>query len=186
MKIRYKILVSMFAVLILLFGSGITYSIFSSESSLNVNQKLAKFIFNTEQVDHIEVPLIDVNPGSAEEYAFAISNTSDSKEKSNVTIEYEIIIKTYHLMPLTIKLYSIDNNNVETEIIDCNEVSYSPNANNEYVCNTIPKEMSHDSDVLDNYILKVTFPTTDGLDSEVYSNLVDFISLDINSWQKIK
>jgi hypothetical protein len=70
------------------------------------NQDIAKFIFNAESLDQIELALIDLNPGDSEEYSFSVSNNY-SGNISGVTIEYQIIIKTYHLVPLIIELYWI-------------------------------------------------------------------------------
>ena len=44
--------------------------------------------------------------------------------------------------------------------------------------------MSKDSEVMDNYKLKLEFPDT--YSSEEYANLVDFIDIEIKSWQKVE
>jgi hypothetical protein len=41
--------------------------------------------------------------------------------------------------------------------------------------------MVHNDKVTDRYTLKLTFPKK--YNSEVYSDLVDYIDIDINSWQ---
>lgn len=183
MKVKYKFLVGMLVITMLILGSGITYSIFNSGAGLVGSQEIAQFIFNTEQVDHIEVPLIDMNPGSSREYAFAVSNNTSDTKRSNVTVEYEITIKTYHLIPLEIKLKKVDLEGKENDIMTCDETTQ--NTINEYVCVSPIQLMSHTVSSLDNYILELVFPTTDGMDSEIYANLVDYISLDITSWQKM-
>ena len=46
---KYKVLIVLFALALLLFGSGITYSIFYSEAGGIVDQKIAKFVFDAQK-----------------------------------------------------------------------------------------------------------------------------------------
>jgi hypothetical protein len=144
------------------------------------DQGVAKFIFNTEVLNEIELPLVDLNPKESKEYLFAVSNNK-SDSKSDVSIEYMMTLKTYHLVPLNIELYKIDGE-VEDLVLVCDE-TYTRNSENELVCNTPVEIMNHSSLELDNYKLKVEF--TSGYDDEIYSNLVDYINIEIKSWQKI-
>ena len=178
---KVKILIGMFLLATLLFGTGITYSIFYSDGILQTtNQKIAKFVFNAEKLDHLELELTDLHPGTVEEYAFQVSNNASSVI-SNVTLEYEIMIKTYHFIPLTIELYKITDEN-EERIMTCDE-TYTRNSENEVVCNSPIQQMEYDKEVLDNYKIKVTFPTM--YNTEEYADLVDYIDVEIKSWQKL-
>ena len=61
--------------LALFFGAGITYSIFTSNASLiSADQNIAKFIFNTQTLDEINIMLNDLKPGDTKNYNFSISN----------------------------------------------------------------------------------------------------------------
>ena len=72
---KYKILISLFVVMFFIFGIGITYSCFTYDSQITtVDQKIAKFIFDTESLDRLELPLVNLVPGQSEEYNFSISN----------------------------------------------------------------------------------------------------------------
>jgi len=172
------IFVSMLVVMA--FGTGITYSVFTSDAFGNVNQKIAKFIFNAEEVDELHLSLTDLYPGVTKEYQFSVSNNSSGK-LTNVTLNYNMIIKTYHFMPTEIKLYRIDDEN-ETLVISCDE-TFTRNEENELVCNTETVEMSFKKEELHNYKLEVIFPSS--YNSEEYTDLVDYIDIEINSWQKI-
>ena len=44
--------------------------------------------------------------------------------------------------------------------------------------------MGYDEEQIDDYKLKIKFPSE--YNDEIYSNLVDFISMEIKSWQKIE
>lgn len=180
MNKRYKIMIIIIIPLVL-FGAGITYSIFNSKTTLNsADKEIAKFIFNTEMLEELELPLFDLNPGDTKEYLFSVSNNNEGK-KSGVTIEYQMIMKTYHLVPLNISLYKVGEEEEEL-IMTCDE-NYTRNDNNEIVCNSPVQELKFVSEIIDNYKLKVEFP--DEYDGEEFSGLVDYIDIEIKSWQKI-
>lgn len=156
---------------------GITYSLFTTNTTLVSNAKVAKFVFDTKELDNFELPLKEMVPGKKEDYKFSVTNTKDQKQ-SDVNIEYQITIKTFHFMPLEIKLYDKDNNLV----LNCDE-TYARNEDNELVCNTDYFNLSHDKSIEENYNLSIYFP--EEYSSLEYANLIDFISLSINSYQKV-
>lgn len=180
MKKKYKILFITFISLIILFGVGITYSIFTSGSDLNSSeQNIAKFIFNSDLTDEINLSLVGFNPGDSKEYPFYVTNKIGDI-KSDVTVEYQIILKTYHFIPLKIELYKV--NSTDELIMNCDE-TYTRNEDNELVCNSGVIELKYDSSGVDSYKLKIEFPDT--YSGEEYSDLVDYINIEINSWQKL-
>ena len=174
---KYKIMMVLLIIVFFVLSLGLTYSYFNSSSSVStVDQRLAHFVFDTETLDRLELPLIDLTPGVVNSYNFSISNTSD-EVTSDVTIEYELTILTPHFTPLIIELYKDDE-----LVMSCDE-TYSRNENNELVCNSSMQELSHDDEYTDDYVLKVTF---DGnYSDEMYSNLIDYINIEIKSYQKV-
>lgn len=181
MRLKYKVLIIIFAVLIATFSAGITYSMFRSDIKLNSDdQKIAKFVVNAESLDELNISLVDLVPGSSKEYNFSVSNTLTTNI-SDVTIQYELIIKTYHFVPITIELYKIEDKN-ESLILDCNETDFKRNELNELTCKSNKYELAHTNTNMDNYKLKVTFPIE--YNSLEYSDLVDYINIELNSSQK--
>lgn len=179
---KSKILMITSILSLLLFGSGITYSLFQSDTNMSsVDQNIAKFIFNTENLNELELPLIDLKPGDSNEYQFAITN-SKAGILSNVSVEYQLTIKTYHFVPLTIDLYRLEGS-VEELILSCDE-TYTRNSDNELICNSSVQTMGHDASMLDNYIIKLAFPSD--YNDSLYAGLVDYINVEIKSWQKIE
>ena len=178
---KKKITLFLVILVLTIFGTGITYSVFTSDTLVNANQKIAKFIFNAEPVDELQLSLTGMYPGVTKEYQFSVSNNSSGKT-SNVTLNYNMTIKTYHFMPTTIKLYDV-NGEVEELVINCDEKAYTRNDSNELVCNTKTFEMPYSDSILHNYKLEVAFPST--YSSQEYTDLVDYINIEINSWQKI-
>ena len=178
---KKKVLLIAILIIFVAFGSGITYSFFNSsaESKPN-NQGIASFIFETEKVDHIELDINGLVPGDEREYKFSITNSKDEKI-SDVTIEYQLRIKTYHFIPITIDLYSI-NEEIEELVGSCKDES-GRNEENEVVCNMPIKTLNKSELGKENYKLKITFPSE--YNDIMYSNLVDYINIEIDSWQKI-
>lgn len=182
MKKKYKVLIIILGSILLLLCVGITYSFFhSSAISSNADQNIAKFVFNAKSQDQIQLPLINLNPGDNQEYTFSVSN-NNSESISDITVEYRLTIKTYHLVPLNIKLYKIIDDNPEL-VLTCDE-TYTRNDNNEIVCNSPTQEMGYNSEKLENYRLDVTFP--EEYNDSTYSDLVDYINIEIKSWQKLE
>jgi hypothetical protein len=177
---KYKILKLLIIAALAVFGLGITYSIFSSNTLASGNQKIAKFIFNAEEVDKLSIPITDLKPGYTNDFDFSVSNSKDEKI-SDVTIEYQMTIKTFHLVPLNIELYKVDEES-ETLLITCDE-TFSRNEDNELVCNLPVEELDYLKETKNNYRLKISFP--EEYNDEVYSNLVDYIDIEIKSWQKV-
>lgn len=179
---RKKIVTILFSLLILVLGLGVTYSAFVSERDLIVNQGIASFIFEANQTDQISLSLNDLKPGDNVSYNFSVRNSrgNDSDVNiSNVTINYQILITTFHFIPLDIELYKGKD---EKPIMVCNE-QFNRNDNNEVLCTSEIQSMSYDESVIDEYIIKAKF---DEKYSDIeYSDLIDYIDIEIKSWQKV-
>ena len=176
MKNRVVIIVILFCLIICF--STITYSLFTSETFFSIqNMEIAEFIFETKRTNHIELDFMDLKPGDTNEYEFEVTNTKNNVV-TNVTTEYQITIKTFHFMPLLIELYKD-----EKKVMTCNE-DYSRNTDNALVCNSDTWEMKHNSTETEKFKLKVSFPKE--YNSYDYTELVDYIDIDISSWQKIE
>ena len=178
---KKKILFIMIMLVSVTFFSGITYSFFNSGAYLkSTNQGIASFIFETNKVDYIDLNLNNLLPGEEKEYLFSVTNSKD-KKISEVTIEYQLRIKTYHFIPITINLYKIESDK-EVFVGLCDE-KVSRNADNELICNMPISKLEKNSNQIDNYKLKIAFPSE--YNDKIYSNLVDYIKIEVDSWQKM-
>ena len=178
---KKKIYISIMLIVLITLFSGITYSFFHSNVVLgSSNQGIASFVFETDSVDEIDLELTDLIPGTKKEYSFSVTNTRD-KIVSDVTLEYELIMKTYHFIPITIDLYKIED---EKEIFvgKCDE-TISRNSSNQLVCNMPVETLNNSKEEIHDYKLKIEFPLE--YNDVSYSNLVDFITIEIESWQKV-
>lgn len=180
---KYKILLILLVLILLILGFGLTYSFFYSSSKLDSNEKdIAKFIFNVEDYNEFDIPLIGLTPGDIEEYSFSISNNY-SGEISDVLVEYQITIKTYNFIPLIIELYAIDALEEAELIFICDE-TYDRDLQNAIVCVSPIQEMGYTEEEINNYKIRVEFDSD--YSDEIYSGLVDYIYVEINSSQKIE
>ena len=176
-----KIIIILFTTLILILGLGVTYSAFTSQNTLIINQEIASFIFRANQTDHISLDLSDLNPGDIKEYKFSVSN-KNNETISNVKIDYQISISTFHFMPLNIELIKVIDEDNEQTILVCDE-THSRNDNNELSCTSETQTMNFESGLTEEYIIRTTFDSK--CNTAEYSDLVDFIDIEIKSWQKV-
>ena len=175
MKTKIVIILSILAITVL--GAGMTYSYFVAGKSGSSNNDIAKFIFNDTVMDSLSIPLMEFKPGETKTYDFKISNSDDSDVVSDVTINYELTILTPQYIPLVIELYKED-----TLLMTCDETK-TRNENNELVCQTEVLELAYNEKTEDNFQLVVTFDSNyNTLD---YANLIDYINIDIKSYQKV-
>jgi len=177
---KNKILTIIIISLTIVMGFGITYSYFNSSADGTEDQNIAKFVFNTESLDELSLSLVDMHPGDIEEFAFSVSN-DNSGTLTEVTLEYQLTIKTYHYAPLKITFYEVDGE-TETLALTCDE-TYARDDNNMLVCTSSIYELDYIATTLDDYKIKVEFGSD--YDQSEYADLVDFINIEINSWQKI-
>lgn len=182
MRKQYRIIGVLLFLIAITFSSGLTYSFFHSQSTLNSNNtNIAKFVFNTEELDNIELPLVDLKPGFNSEFLFSIKNSLE-ESISDVTLEYQLIIKTFQLVPLKINLYKVEDE--ESHLIStCDNTSSRDADTNEVICNTEVMTLKHSETNLDNYKITVEFPSE--YNDEIYANLVDYINIEAKSWQKV-
>lgn len=179
---KKKIYIVIILVVLVTFFSGITYSFFNSSAVMkSTNQGIASFVFEANNLDHIDLNLNGLIPGEEKEYLFSVANATE-EIVSDVTVEYQLIINTYHFIPLTIDLYEMIG---ETEdfVGTCDEKS-SRNTDKELVCKMPINTLENSIKEVDNYKLKITFP--EEYNDPAYSNLVDYINIEIESWQKIQ
>ncbi|MDD2504947.1 MAG: hypothetical protein PHF21_01590 [Bacilli bacterium] len=178
---KKRIIIILVILSLSVFTSGITYSVFNSSTQLvTPNQEIATFIFEANHESDINIPISEMLPGNETNHLFEVVNYLEEKQ-SNVNTEYQIIIKTYHFIPLIIELYKTEGSS-EVLLGTCDE-SFSRNELNELVCSMPEEELNNSIKETNKYKLRLKFP--EEFNSEAYSGLVDFINLELKSWQKI-
>ena len=182
MKCKKIILIIILILIVIISGSQITYALLTSNKNINsTNQKIAKFIFNTNKSDSISISLEDLKPGDEKEYSFEVTNNKNNIT-SDVNINYQITIKTLHFIPININLYKVMDEKDEL-VLTCDETA-NRNDKNELECLSTIEQLSYTNSSNDSYKLVINFPSQ--YNTLEYTDLVDYIDLKISSWQKIE
>ena len=174
MKKRILIIIVMF---MLISVSGITYSLYTNMTKKEIPISLASFSVGIERKESLDINLSDLEPGSINLYDFSVLNNTD-ESMSDVSISYNIILKTGNYIPLDIKLYDSSDN----VLFDSKDGTR--NNDNELILKTDDIIMPYSKSVKNDYTLEVVFP--EEYSGEEYSGLVDYINLTIEASQKIK
>ncbi len=181
MNKKKKIILIEIALVVSVLLVGVTYSLYTAETDMTSSeQAIAEFVFNANKTDLIEIPLNDLIPGDNKEYNFEVTNNLDTNT-SDVTIEYQITLKTAHTIPLTFELYSVTG--TETLLFTCNESS-GRNPENILECKSPVMSLDHSSQSTNDFRLNVIFPLL--YNDVIYANLVDYVDIEIDSWQKLR
>ena len=157
--------------------TGITYSLYTNFVKKEVPISLASFSVGVERKESIDIDLSDLEPGSTESYNFSVLNNID-ESMSDVSISYNIIVKTGNYIPLDIKLYD-SNDNLVIDSLNGSRIE-----DNELLFKSKDIIMPYSEQVKNDYRLEVVFP--EEYNGEEFSGLVDYINLTIEASQIIK
>ncbi len=174
MKKRILIIIVMFMLISI---TGITYSLYTNMIKKEIPISLASFSVGVERKDTLDIDLSDLEPGSVNRYDFSVLNNIN-ENMSDVSISYNIVLKTGNYMPLEIKLYDSSNN----ILFDSNDGIRTED--NELLLKTEDVIMPYSKSVKNDYSLEVVFP--ENYSGEEYSGLVDYINLTIEATQIIQ
>lgn len=167
---------------------GITsaYSAYRSNIKGELSQiQLAKFVFEKQRTNEINLSIDDLIPGDNIIYDFSVANNRNDIV-TDVTINYEIEIETLHLIPLTIYLYKMENNE-KNLILTCDEASQNLQSG-KIKCTTDTIQLDYKEKVNNSYKMEIVYPEFDNDGntwSYDYSNKYDYISVKLNSYQSV-
>ena len=173
MKKKILIIIVMFMLISI---TGITYSLYTNMIKKDIPISLASFSVGVDKKPTLDIDLSDLEPGSVNHYDFSILNNIN-ENMSDVSIVYNIILKTGNYMPLDIKLYDSSENLLF-------DSSNGAKTEDGLLLKTDDIIMPYSESVKNDYSLEVVFP--EEYSGEEYSGLVDYINLTIEASQKIK
>lgn len=174
-----KVTLLVILVVLLVFLIPITYSRF--ENKLNTNAKIDAAFYVVDTKSEVkDIKLGDIVPSdNAYEYNFTVSNFND-KGRSEVNLEYTLIIKTTTNLPLSYELYM---NSDENNILISEEIVKDEYGTYFNVMKTNKEIFNYKDNKTNSYKLKVKFPKV--YDSFDYQDIVEAIFLEVDSKQLI-
>lgn len=177
-KISKKKLIILLVILNLLtIGVGTTLAAYKSEASGSTTLQYAKIVFKNEEVNSVSVDLTNMAPGSSENIEFNVSNYNNTI-RSDVNINYKLIVKSYGIIPGTIVIKNKTTNNV---VLTCDSTTGSRDTDGLFTCTSSTLLMNYNTNKKDEYIATATISSN--ISSE-YAGAVDYIEIIIDSWQK--
>lgn len=172
----------LFVLSFIMMGYGLTYSIFNSSVLIQSNNlNVASFIFDSKNLNDFQINLTNMSPGDQIEHDFQVTNNFDN-QSSDVSLRYQIAMSTYHFIPLNINIYTIEEDETLTLFLSCHDEEFRGD-DNVLLCNSEVRDMKFGEVELHNYKIIIDF--LEEFNTEEYANLVDFLDIEINSWQRI-
>ncbi len=116
-------------------------------------------------------------------YTITVSN-NDGVKRTDVTLEYDLIIKTTTNLPLEYSVYLNENyDDTDATNIIKTSVDEADSDGTYFKTITLPtKELSYKKDETDTYQLAIVFPAR--YNSSEYQNILEYIEVSINARQK--
>ena len=179
-----KIVFIFVALVIIVRVVGRTYTRYESNVDINANANVAFFII--DQGTYESTIALDGLVPSADPiyYTFYVANYKDSK-RTKVDMDYNIKFETTTNLPLT---YEIIRNQTfqgpHTNIIDTNTVRQD--TNNVYYrvfTDNDTYSFTHNSNQVDEYVLKVVFPASYKDYPDLYQGVIELFSIIIDAHQ---
>lgn len=187
LKNKKKLILILTGINLLTVGVGTAYSAYEDANDGNVNiASIAKIVFNNQITSVLSLPSSGLIPGDSAEYAFKVGNYSNGV-RSDVNIDYRITIESFHFLPTTVKLYSVEESNNETLVVTCDEENGTRNEDNKLVCTSDTFTLLYSGNNEHNYKISIEFDETDSLGngwSSEYSDIIDYVDVKIDSEQK--
>lgn len=167
MKNSKRITIIIVAIFLLVAGLSYTYSRFTSSIEDESVIATALFLNTSNLSETLSVSLDDMTPGMTKSYTFAVKNFDETR-RNEVALTYDIKVIKSDNIPVSVTLYK---NGVEENILNSELTSLN-------------NEMGFIVNQTDTYVLNIVWDITDN--GYEYSDLVDYLDVDINSKQKIE
>lgn len=111
-----------------------------------------------------EIIINEMTPNTAKTYSFYVSNTNNENQISDAEMNYKIHIETTRNLPLVFTVTDING-----KVININQEEF-----------TLPAGVSQKN----TYILTVTWDTSEGALDYRFADEIDYININIESYQK--
>ncbi len=157
-----------------------TLARFRTEARGDAPIDIAFYLLN-DTYTHQNITLDEMKPGDEKSYTFTVSNT-DGTNRSEVTLDYEVLIRTTTNLPLEYELYEVVSGSDTDAVLSSNIVADDDGTYFKEI-KTSSETFDYSSDQTKLYKLKVKYPAAQK--DHKYQGFCESIEINILSKQKI-
>lgn len=173
-KMFNSITISVFCLMSALFLVRVVFSIFHSDTSGSISNKIAFYVIDpVPQTEEIKIGEVEPN-GQNYSYNIEVSNFKNGKT-SEVDMDYTMQVVTTTNIPVTYKLYA---NNNDTDVIGTREIIQDNNGMYFFKYSPQVGSFVHDVQKTDTYTLVINFPSS--YRNAAYQDLIETVSITID------
>lgn len=179
-RLKVEIVILLFLLIVLCFLIPFTLSRFRTEARSDATMDIAFYLLN-DTYTHQNITLYEMSPGDERTYNFSVSNT-DGTNRSEVTLDFEVVVLATTNMPLEYELYQVESG------IDTNAVSSSDTITDDdgmyfKEFKTSLDTFEYDADSTNYYKLVIKYPSQ--YKHNKYQGISENVEIKILSRQKI-
>lgn len=178
LKIEIVIFLILLAILCLLIP--FTLARFRTEARGDAPIDVAFYLLD-DTYTHQNITLDEMIPGDEKSYTFSVSNT-DGTNRSEVTLEYELLIRTTTNLPLQYELYEVVSGS-DTNAVSSSNIVTDDDGTYFREIKTSSKTLDYNSDQTKLYKLTVKYPAAQK--DHKYQGVCESIEINVLSKQKI-
>ena len=178
-RLKLEIVIFFILLIALCFLIPFTFSRFKTEARGTAGIDVAFYLLN-DTYTHQNITLEEMKPGDEKSYTFSVSNT-DGTNRSEVTLEYEVVVLATTNLELNYELYEV-NNGVDTDVVASANVITDDDGTYFKEIKTSSETFEYTEDNTKLYKLTIKYPNTDK--SHELQGICESIEIKILSKQK--
>ena len=179
-RLKLEIIILFVLLVVLCFLIPFTLSRFRTEARGNAPIDVAFYLVN-DTYTHQNITLNEMEPGDENSYTFSVSNT-DGTNRSEVTLDYEVVVRATTNLPLEYELYEVVSGTDTNAILSSNIVTDDDGTFFKEI-KTSSETFEYTEDNTKLYKLTIKYPST--LKSHELQGICESIEINIVSKQKV-
>ena len=178
-RLKIEIIIFFILLVALCFLIPFTFSRFKTEARGDAGIDVAFYLLN-DTYTHQNITLEEMKPGDEKSYTFSVSNT-DGTNRSEVTLEYEVVVQATTNLQLEYELYEVESG-VDTNVIASSSIITDDDGTYFKEIKTSSETFEYTSDNTKVYKLTIKYPGTSK--SHKLQGICESIEIKILSKQK--
>ncbi len=179
-RLKLEIIILFVLLVVLCILIPFTLSRFRTEARGNAPIDVAFYLVN-DTYTHQNITLNEMKPGDENSYTFSVSNT-DGTNRSEVTLDYEIVVRATTNLPLEYELYEVVSGTDTDAVLSSNIVTDDDGTYFREI-KTSSETFEYTEDNTKVYKLKIKYPSTQK--SHELQGICESIEINVVSKQKI-